>query len=178
MATKFSPSINVVRDQGEDFGYHLTPNATRVAAEIIDGEKTGIHSFQPIGSYGTGKSAFLVAFMNWLAGKNKHFGNQGKAKPPKVINLVGEYGSLIDFLAQEFEVKNDLSGNQRILDAIHERYEMAGRLFLIIDEFGKFLEYASKHDPEREMYFIQQLAEFVNKPERNITVDRFSASKH
>ena len=170
MATKFSPSINVVRDQGEDFGYHLTPNATRVAAEIIDGEKTGIHSFQLIGSYGTGKSAFLVAFMNWLAGKNKHFGNQGKAKPPKVINLVGEYGSLIDFLAQEFEVKNDLSGNQRILDAIHERYEMAGRLFLIIDEFGKFLEYASKHDPEREMYFIQQLAEFVNKPERNITL--------
>ena len=36
---------------------------------------------------------------------------------------------------------------------------------LVIDEFGKFLEYAGKNDPERELYFIQQLAEFVSTPE-------------
>jgi hypothetical protein len=35
---------------------------------------------------------------------------------------------------------------------------------------AKFLEYAAKHDPEREMFFFQQLAEFVNKPDRNITL--------
>ena len=32
----------------------------------------------------------------------------------------------------------------------------------IIDEFGKFLEYAAKNNPEVELYFIQQLCEWIN----------------
>ena len=43
-----------------------------------------------------------------------------------------------------------------------------GLLVIAIDEFGKFLEYAAKFDPDRELYFIQQLAEFVNDTDRNI----------
>ena len=43
-----------------------------------------------------------------------------------------------------------------------------GYLIIAIDEFGKFLEYASRHNPENEMYFIQQLAEFVNESSRKI----------
>src|SRR5205085_3353488 len=35
-------------------------------------------------------------------------------------------------------------------------------LAFFIDEFGKFLEYAAKHNPEAELYFIQQLAEWIN----------------
>ncbi|HET8810342.1 MAG TPA: hypothetical protein VFM65_08770 [Flavobacteriaceae bacterium] len=41
-------------------------------------------------------------------------------------------------------------------------------MFLFIDEFGKFLEFASKNNPENELYFIQQLAEFCNNPKHNI----------
>jgi hypothetical protein len=41
---------------------------------------------------------------------------------------------------------------------------------LFLDEFGKFLEYASKHNPETELYFIQQLAEFCNNPKYNIVL--------
>ena len=41
---------------------------------------------------------------------------------------------------------------------------------MLIDEFGKFLEYASKHNPENELYFIQQLAEFCNNPKYNIVL--------
>ena len=33
---------------------------------------------------------------------------------------------------------------------------------LIIDEFGKFLEYAVNNNPDKEVYFIQLLAEFFN----------------
>ena len=40
-------------------------------------------------------------------------------------------------------------------------------LVLVIDEFGKVLEHAAKHDVERELYFVQQLAEFVNAPYKN-----------
>lgn len=170
MRTKFSPSINVLRDEGEDFGYIETPNAQRVAQEILAGVKNGIRSFQLIGSYGTGKSAFLLAFANALTGKAKYFGIKTSAKPPKVINLVGEYRSLLSFLAEQFEGKGKQPTYQQVLDAIHERYEKAGHLYLILDEFGKFLEHAAKHDPEREMYFIQQLAEFANKPDRRITL--------
>src|SRR5690606_11688769 len=35
-------------------------------------------------------------------------------------------------------------------------------LAFIIDEFGKFLEYASKNNPGIELYFIQQLCEWIN----------------
>ncbi|MBK7114006.1 MAG: hypothetical protein IPH60_16400 [Flavobacteriales bacterium] len=170
MKSKHSLSINVLRDEGEDFGYIPTENAKCIAREILKSERTGTHAFQVIGSYGTGKSAFLLALTNTLLGKAKHFGYKTDKKLPAVINLVGEYGSLMDHLADHFEVKRDKKDFRQILDAIHQRYERHGRLFLIIDEFGKFLEYAAKHDPEREMYFFQQLAEFVNKPDRNITL--------
>ena len=41
-------------------------------------------------------------------------------------------------------------------------------LFIVVDEFGKILEHAAKNNPERELYFLQKLAEFVNVPTRNI----------
>jgi hypothetical protein len=41
-------------------------------------------------------------------------------------------------------------------------------IFIMIDEFGKMLEYAAKNNPERELYFLQKFAEFVNHPSRNI----------
>lgn len=170
MPTKFSQSVNIVRDEGDDFGYIVTPNAERVALEIFEGERKGVHSFQLIGSYGTGKSAFLLALTNTLKGRAQHFPLKRKERAPEVLGFVGEYGSFIDFMAANLGVKNDLAGNQRILDALHARYEEAGRLYLFLDEFGKFLEYAAKHNAEREMTFIQQLAEFANKPGRKITL--------
>ncbi|WP_147303641.1 hypothetical protein [Rhodohalobacter sp. SW132] len=38
----------------------------------------------------------------------------------------------------------------------------------MIDEFGKHLEYAAKESPEKELYFIQLLAEYANDEDRNI----------
>jgi DNA helicase TIP49 (TBP-interacting protein) len=78
MKPKFSPSINVLRDEGEDFGYIPTANAIVSPREILQSERTGTHAFQVIGSYGTGKSAFLLALTNTLLGKAKHFGSQGR----------------------------------------------------------------------------------------------------
>src|SRR5690606_13218044 len=40
-------------------------------------------------------------------------------------------------------------------------------VLLVIDEFGKVLEHAANHNPEKELYFLQQLAEFVNHPKRD-----------
>ena len=41
-------------------------------------------------------------------------------------------------------------------------------LFIFVDEFGKILEYAANTNPEKELYFLQTLAEFVNVSSRNV----------
>jgi hypothetical protein len=88
------------------------------------------------------------------------------------LNIVGEYNSLIEYFKVYFSIENKLKGNQEIFDGIYQKYEEVknenGLLVICIDEFGKFLEYASQHNPDNEMYFIQQLAEFVNDSNRNI----------
>jgi hypothetical protein len=57
MKTKFSPSTNIIRDEGKQLDYVLTPNAARVVSDISDSYRKGIHSYTLIGSYGTGKSS-------------------------------------------------------------------------------------------------------------------------
>ena len=41
-------------------------------------------------------------------------------------------------------------------------------MFIFIDEFGKILEHAANNNPEKELYFLQTLAEFVNVSSRNV----------
>jgi hypothetical protein len=58
------------------------------------------------------------------------------------------------------------------IDALHAYYNSLRKqnkfLFIVIDEFGKILEHAANKNPEKEIYFLQKLAEFVNVPTRNI----------
>ncbi len=173
MAASFSPSVNIIRDAKKDLSYIVTPNAEQVALQITDAFKKGVHAFTLIGSYRTGKSSFLWALQQTLQNKT-HFFGQGFLTngPVRIINLIGVHQSLIEHFAEQLEVKNSLKGNQKIFDALFQEYEKVrsknGLLVIAIDEFGKFLEYAAKFDPDRELYFIQQLAEFVNDTDRNI----------
>ena len=41
-------------------------------------------------------------------------------------------------------------------------------VFIVIDEFGKLLEYAAKNNPERELYIFQKFTEFINSEKRNV----------
>ena len=65
---QFSLSANIEEGLGKGFKYIVTPNARDVAAGLIDGYRSGIHSFTVIGSYGTGKSSFLLALEKNLLG--------------------------------------------------------------------------------------------------------------
>ena len=172
---KLQSSINIIRDHSKSVNYIPTPNAVRVANFIVEEFDRGIHSFNLIGSYGTGKSSFLWAFNKSINEENNEnffeFDTHNK-RTTAFINIVGEYNSLIDYFKTLFSIENKLKGNQEILDCLYNQYETVreknGILLICIDEFGKFLEYASEHNPEKEMYFIQQLAEFVNDSNRNI----------
>ena len=56
----FVLSANIEEGIAEDTRYIVTPNVLKVVQEIVDGYKTGIHSYSIIGTYGTGKSSFLI----------------------------------------------------------------------------------------------------------------------
>lgn len=173
MQSNYTPSVNIIRDAQKDMEYIVTDNAERSAIKIINDFNKGFHSFNIIGSYGTGKSSFLWALNQTLTNKKQLFDLSlpKSINVVETINIVGDYHSLIQAFNQEFSVNEDYSSNQKLFDKIFQRYCKLGEqslLILAIDEFGKFLEYAANNNPEKEMYFIQQLAEFVNDPNRNI----------
>ncbi len=173
MQAKFSASINIIRDLKRNINYIPTPNAVKIVNQIVNDFKKGIHSFNIIGSYGTGKSSFLLALQQSLKGTKRYF-NANMLSNPKVefINFIGEYKSITEVFSDYFEVRRTKNQSENIFAEIFTVYHKLGQrnplLIISIDEFGKFLEYAAQNEPEKELYFIQQLSEFVNNPDYNI----------
>lgn len=175
MANNFTTSVNILRDTERDFHYIPTPNAKQVVSQIVNDFKKGIRSFNIIGTYGTGKSSFLLALEQSIRGTKRYFEPNFIANPKvDFVKIVGSYTSIVEQFADIFEVTTNKNKHENILSEVFNRYHSLGKgnsvLFLLLDEFGKFLEYASKHNPENELYFIQQLAEFCNNPKYNIVL--------
>lgn len=173
MANKYTTSVNIIRDSNRDLNYIPTPNSEKAVNQICNDFKKGTRSFNIIGSYGTGKSSFLWAFQQSLLGRKKFFSvNLVPSPTVEFINIVGEFRSIKESFADSFNVKNNRNLSENIFSEIYNRYHELGKknplLIIVIDEFGKFLEYASNNEPEKELYFIQQLAEFANNPDQNI----------
>ncbi|OFY07326.1 MAG: hypothetical protein A2W93_12035 [Bacteroidetes bacterium GWF2_43_63] len=173
MQTKYSTSTNIIRDQGRDLNYIPTPNAKRIVEQLKSDFHKGIRSFNIIGSYGTGKSSFLWALQQSLTGKKRHFSVDLLKNPRiKFLNFIGEYKSILTSFADYFDVSTTKHQTENILSEIYSHYRELGKnnplLVIVIDEFGKYLEYASQNLPEKELYFIQQLSEFANNPDHNI----------
>lgn len=175
MANNFTTSVNIIRDTDREFQYIPTPNAKQVVSQIVNDFKKGIRSFNVVGTYGTGKSSFLWAFEQSVKGIKRYY-EPNFLPEVKVdfVKLVGSYSSIIEQFEQIFDVESNKNQQESILSEIFNKYHSLGKgnkiLFILIDEFGKFLEYASKHNPEKELYFIQQLAEFCNNPKYNIVL--------
>ncbi|MFK7904370.1 MAG: hypothetical protein AB8B69_04555, partial [Chitinophagales bacterium] len=156
--------------------YITTPNAQNVFNQIINDFKVGIHSFSIIGSYGTGKSAFLVALTQNLRGNKEYFGKVngqfGGKKHAHFLHIIGKPQSFLQALGHELGVEEDEINATTVLKALEDLHQEVqaqnGIVWIMVDEFGKFLEKAAQNQPEEELYFIQQLAEFVNDEEKNI----------
>ena len=172
----YSPSINIVRDLNKNLEYISTPNAKQVYTHIANNYNTGTHSFNIVGSYGTGKSSFLLALEHHLNGEKEYFnplnGSFKGVKGFEFLPIIGESESLLNYFAAEFGLKNKDYSTRDILKKIEARYAEISKTgkgwFIAIDEFGKFLEYAANNNPEKELYFIQQLAELANDDSKNI----------
>jgi ribosomal protein S15P/S13E len=175
MANNFTTSVNIIRDTDRDFNYIPTPNARQVVSQIVNDFKKGIRSFNVVGTYGTGKSSFLLAFEQSIKGTKRYFEPNFASKSKyDFVKIVGSYSSIAQQFADIFEVQSNNNQHENILSEIFNCYHYIGKenkfLFILIDEFGKFLEYASKNNPEKELYFVQQLAEFCNNPKHNIVL--------
>lgn len=174
MVTSYSPSVNIIRDSGKELNYTVTANAEKIAFQLINEFTTGFHSFTIIGSYGTGKSSFLWALQESLSKRKRLF---DVALPKQIetvsfCSIVGEYQSMEEVFYALFEIDTSEKGHTALFKAILKKWSGINNgnelLVIAIDEFGKFLEYAAKNNPEKEMYFIQQFAEFANDASKNI----------
>lgn len=173
MTKQYSPSVNIKRDSRKSLAYIPTPNAKEVASQILGGLYSGSRSHVIVGAYGSGKSIFLWALGKTLA-KNKNYFELPEnidKRSFSVIKLIGEYRSIKEAFSEELQ-PNEYNDTKSILNALDKRYlelEKNGNFLLIVlDELGKFLEYAAKYNPDEELYFIQELAEYINEEGRNI----------
>ncbi|MDD5456253.1 MAG: hypothetical protein PHV30_04385 [Candidatus Margulisbacteria bacterium] len=173
MTNRFLPSINILRDEKSDIQYIPTQNAGSIYNQIWNNYNFGVHSFTIIGSYGTGKSSFLLALEQNLNSFKKYWDKpNGKLidKQFSFIKIVGKYESIIGSFCNILSI-DEKSSSEEILNKISQLYADYEKknvcLVIIIDEFGKFLEYAAVNNPEKELYFIQLLAEFINDSNKN-----------
>ena len=173
----FSPSVNIIRDANVSLNYIPTPNSKQVFNQLINDFQVGIRSFSIIGAYGTGKSAFLWAFEKNINQKHSYFSNLSpefkKLNGFVFLPFIGEYGSITESFADQIGM--DITKNYRTehiiqqIDLFYEPLHNSGKgLVIVIDEFGKYLEYAAKNNPENELYFVQRLAEYANDKSKNI----------
>jgi len=169
---RYSPSRNIERDTFSSIQYISTPNAKNVSANIINGIKTGFHSFNIIGTYGTGKSSFLMAFEENLSKANNllfdRLGSFDSDASFDFLNIVGDYSSLQQLIRAKlgFDVKRNFFESFDHYYAAN--FSNNQYLVIVIDEFGKVLEHAANNNPEEELYFIQQFSEHINDPAKNI----------
>ena len=174
--TSFTPSVNIVRDFDKQLTYIPTGNSHQIYNRIASEFKTGTRSFNIIGSYGTGKSAFLWAIEKQLSNRATYFGpingQFNGIKKFEPLNIVGDYESIIHSFARYVGLTGRHINGQLILKKLAAEHDRRIKnktgLLIVIDELGKFLEYAATNNPENEIYFIQRLAEFCNDPSRRL----------
>ena len=160
-------STNILRDGDLDFDYIVTDNAQKIFEALTNTQGKASKCFNLIGSYGTGKSSFLVAFEQTLLGKQQFFDTKGLSKSPLFLKVVGSHASFQKVLANELGLKSNASA-AKILAALEELGNKKRPVYVLVDELGKHLEYALAHNPKEETYFFQQVAEAINHPDNNL----------
>lgn len=171
----YTPSVNIDYGIDDNFNYIVTPNARSVFADIVNGFNAGVHTFSIIGTYGTGKSSFLMALKRGVCRKHDELVENkkvlGGCERFEFLQIVGDYASLSKLFADKLNVGVG-EESKNILTALSNYQQQLRKngtfLFIYIDEFGKVLEHAANNNPEKELYFLQKLAEWVNVPTRNV----------
>ena len=162
-------STNIVRDSSIQIDYVVTPNTKEIFDRIFVNNHGANKSFNLIGNYGTGKSTFLWAIEKNLNREKIYFNTLDTESKDVVeyefIKIIGENNSLLNVLSKELKIKGE-PNNSKIINALEKKRVKALKnkkgLVLIADEFGKFLEYASRNKSADSLFLIQQISEWSN----------------
>lgn len=172
----FSLSANIEAGLAVGESYIVTPNVQKVVKEILDQYRVGVHTFCIIGTYGTGKSCFLLNFEKDFDSTIKHKSllnpkSLSDSSDFEILNILGDFKELDSLLKKRLtaQYKVDVPSSLDFLKQYQKVLKSKNRqLIIAIDEFGKILEHAAKVNPEGELYFLQKLAEVVNAPSSRI----------
>lgn len=153
-------STNILKNDDSSFNYIVTNNTQSIYTQVTSALSSKVSCFNLIGSYGTGKSSFLIAMESTVKGKTQYFEGSKIIKKSHFVKVIGDpKQSLRTSLAQALKVTDSV---EEVINAIAALTKKKDASFIIIDEFGKCLEYALLNNPKEETYFFQQLAEAVN----------------
>lgn len=190
---RFHRSIQVQKDWQDDnslTGYLPTPTVHEIIRLILSNLATvgKDRAFAISGPFGTGKSAFLLFLTDLLAKRPpRHpdaitYFDNGKVQVPYLypILIVGERVSLHEKLREALIHRIGLIAPEEIgflqaitnITALYQAGVVLARqrgwdgLLVVLDEFGKFLEYAALKPDQQDVFAMQQLAEeAVRSPE-------------
>lgn len=183
---RFARSVHLERDFESPAEFHMTESALRAMEAIKDALlRPSERAITLIGPYGSGKSAFCVHLAHRLrvpkqtgfdiekgltpvlrVGAQQALGSSLISALHTTTNRSGEGSSTSNPLAAYSEASaKDLSPRD-IADLFAcAAKQSPGGLLLIIDEFGKFLEYAALHPTESDPFILQELAEAAARSE-------------
>lgn len=166
----YNISTNIVRDENKELNYVVTPNAEKIFDRIFSNNAKTANSFMLIGNYGTGKSTFLWALEKTVNQQHIFFNNVDfKDNSFSFIKLIGDNKSFKISLAKTLKMSLDSSSEDLLaeLENIYQRSIKKGKgLVLIVDEFGKFIEYINKHQNYEDLYLLQLIAEWINDADK------------
>lgn len=169
--------------------YLLTKTTQDIATQILIGiqEKVGQRAWSITGPFGTGKSAFALFIVDLLT-KHSHddarairrslgfrrysflpvliVGQRSSFVPTYLAALATSLRSVSPSTSRKIRrtlTQKDIP-NSDVITLTEEASRAAkqagfGGLLIIVDEFGKFLEYVSSHPEETDLLIMQHLAE-------------------
>lgn len=164
-------STNIIRDENKSLNYIVTKNAVEIFNSIFNHINENQNSFTIIGNYGTGKSTFLWASEKNLKKETSYFdASFGIDKKYQFLKFIGENNSISSVLSKHLKINS--THHEDIITTLEEKrtsFRTKNTEFvLIIDEFGKFLEYINKTGDSDDLYLIQLIAEWANDSDKNV----------
>lgn len=167
----YNISTNILRDTEKDLNYIVTPNATKIFERIFSNQNSSSRSFTIIGNYGTGKSSFLWALEKNLLKKQFFFStiNNEKCNSYEFLKILGDSTSLTFAFQKALSLDSETSSRE-IIEELEKRREIAEKkkngFVILIDEFGKFLEYINKNNFTNDLYLLQLVSEWANDSDK------------
>ena len=169
--SSFNPSTNLLGDlQNKSLlDTIIVTDQIINAVKIYSENDTTNGAVSIVGPYGSGKSTttlFLYHYLcNSLPNKLKSKLNirgvesvSRSYKSDEIRVMIGQKDSLKKSLSKTFSIKSDIASH-----VMSNYIKKNKRLVLIIDEFGKYLEYASDNPKDGDVYILQELAEIASR---------------